>query len=181
VRILTNGGDPVTTDKLLYIVLGEAALDAEVFLLDSSPVAPIFLTATRFQLGIPLRSGTRVYKLTAYDRNLELIGEDSMQITSTAPPEEQPFRRGDANSDGVVNITDAIFLLNHLFLGGRAPPCAEASNANADGSVDISDAVSLLNFLFLGGPEPPAPGPESCGEDPDAAGDGLGCEEYTAC
>ncbi len=33
-----------------------------------------------------------------------------------------PIRNGDINADGDVNLTDAVFLLNHLFLGGAEPP-----------------------------------------------------------
>jgi hypothetical protein len=29
---------------------------------------------------------------------------------------------GDGNDDGTLDITDAIFILAHLFLGGPAPP-----------------------------------------------------------
>jgi len=32
------------------------------------------------------------------------------------------FRRGDANADGAVNLTDGIAVFNFLFLGGDAPP-----------------------------------------------------------
>ena len=31
------------------------------------------------------------------------------------------FHRGDSNADGVMNITDGIFVLNFLFLGGPGP------------------------------------------------------------
>lgn len=78
------------------------------------------------------------------------------------------FRRGDANADGSVNISDPSALLNWLFLGGVPVSCPDAGDANDDGAVDISDAVTILNWLFTGGRTPPAPGPETCGEDPTA-------------
>jgi mono/diheme cytochrome c family protein len=65
-----------------------------------------------------------------------------------------PFVRGDVDHDGSRAITDAIFLLNSLFLGGRAPVCRPIADSNNDGSLNVSDAVHLLGFLFLGGPEP---------------------------
>jgi hypothetical protein len=78
------------------------------------------------------------------------------------------FRRGDANADGVVNISDAIFGLGFLFLGGSTPLCADAADSNDDGSVNISDSIWSLGYLFLGGGPPPAPGPSACGRDETA-------------
>ena len=44
----------------------------------------------------------------------------------TAPP---LFARGDANGDGPVDITDAITVLDALFLGGGSLPCPNAADA----------------------------------------------------
>jgi predicted GH43/DUF377 family glycosyl hydrolase len=85
-----------------------------------------------------------------------------------------PFLRGDANGDAAVNIADASFGLNFLFLGGGEPPCKAAADANGDGAVDIADASFTLNFLFLGGREPPAPFP-GCGRSAEGGDAALGC------
>ncbi len=53
-----------------------------------------------------------------------------------------------------VDISNAITVLNFLFLGSNAPPCLEACKVNDDDKIDISDGVALLTFLFLGGPAP---------------------------
>ena len=76
------------------------------------------------------------------------------------------FRRGDANDDRVLNVSDPVAILDHLFTGGAAPPCLDAADVNDDRGVDIADATFALSFLFLGGPPPPDPGPHECGEDP---------------
>jgi hypothetical protein len=96
-------------------------------------------------------------------------------LDSEPPP--PGFRRGDCDTSGDGEITDAIFLLNFLFLGGNAPGCADACDANDDGELNITDASFLLNFLFLGGPPPPPPGAGECGPDaPGPAPDLLACE-----
>jgi hypothetical protein len=64
------------------------------------------------------------------------------------------FQRGDANSDGSIDIADVVFLLDYLFLGGPPPVPLIAGDANCDGVIDIADVVYLLNYLFLDGPEP---------------------------
>jgi len=82
----------------------------------------------------------------------------------TAPPPR--FRRGDANDDGAVNLSDAVHILSHLFQGGPGAECRDAMDSNDDGALDLSDAVFALNWLFLGGPAPPAPGATTPGFDP---------------
>jgi hypothetical protein len=99
------------------------------------------------------------------------------------------FRRGDANTDARVNISDALCVLARLFGGqvdfcGRITEvaCLEAADANNDGAIDLSDAVYLLSSLFLDGEALPAPG-RTCGEDPDPRTDpkDLGCRQYDPC
>jgi hypothetical protein len=65
-----------------------------------------------------------------------------------APP--PAIRRGDANGDAARSIADPILTLNHLFLGGRAPSCADAADADDDGLVNLTDCVLVLNVLFHG-------------------------------
>ena len=112
---------------------------------------------------------------------------DTVQIGTTSlpecgdppPPPPGQFKRGDADGIGVINLTDGVFLLNFLFLGGPPPPCMDAADVNDDGQLNITTGVFVFNWLFLGGPLPPAPGPAACGSDPTA--DDLGCAEYNNC
>lgn len=95
------------------------------------------------------------------------------------------FHRGDANSDGRLNVTDVVFILRLLFSGAAEGGCREAMDSDNDGGIDITDAIVLLDYLFLGGPAPADPGPPGteCGPDPDPAGSAgdLGCEDYRGC
>ena len=82
---------------------------------------------------------------------------------------------GDANADGVVDLSDAAHTLGYLFSAQEGTPaCLRASDANDDGAIDISDAVYMLSFLFLGGPAPRPTLPEPAEDDPFA--DRLSCE-----
>lgn len=67
------------------------------------------------------------------------------------------FRCGDANKDGVVDLADAVYLLNYVFRGGDPPDPLELGDVNNDGIVDLEDIVYLLNYLFKGGPSPCEP------------------------
>jgi hypothetical protein len=89
------------------------------------------------------------------------------------------FRRGDSNADGKVDISDAVRIFMHLFLGAAEPACLDSADTNDDGWVDISDGILILKDFFRPGTAISAPGPLDCGIDP--TGDGLGCAGYSAC
>jgi len=103
-------------------------------------------------------------------------GPEGVKVTLEPGPR---FRRGDSNASGGLNITDGVFVLNYLFLGGQEPLCLDAADSDDNGNLNISDGVRILNFLFLGGAAPPAPGAQSCGEDP--VEDELNACVYEAC
>jgi hypothetical protein len=91
--------------------------------------------------------------------------------TSCATHSDGNVRRGDSDSNGAVNITDAVRILNVLFLGIGIITCDDAADSDDNGAVNITDAVRILNVLFLGiGVIPP---PTECGPDP--TDDALGC------
>lgn len=103
------------------------------------------------------------------DHTKEMAGLFLENILETYLPEEtreERLRRGDSDANGDTNLTDAVYVLNHLFLGGPAPECPDAADANDSGDLNLTDAVYTLNWLFLGGAPPPSPGPGECGLDP---------------
>lgn len=82
---------------------------------------------------------------------------------------------GDVNGDLERDVSDAIYSLSHLFLGGPAPvplaycaglpPAVENGDTNGDGAFDLSDPIYLLGWLFCGGSAPQA----ACSEGTAAA------------
>ena len=82
------------------------------------------------------------------------------------------FMRGDANLDGVLDISDPVKLLRSLFGGDAFLRCDDAGDANDDGRLDISDAVHVLGYLFGRGPPPDQPFPRTGW---DLSWDELGC------
>lgn len=58
------------------------------------------------------------------------------------------FIRGDANADRRVDVSDAVFTIGHLFLGGEAPRCPDAEDADDNGRLELTDAVVILGQLF---------------------------------
>lgn len=52
---------------------------------------------------------------------------------------------GDINGDGIVDITDAVLVLNCYLSGDSSSEMIKRCDVNADGTVDMSDAVQVLN------------------------------------
>jgi hypothetical protein len=92
-------------------------------------------------------------------------------VWGQAAPEAH-FLRGDSDRSQVIDLTDGIYTLGWLFLGGPEPPCLDAADTDDSGAIDIADAISLFSFLFLGSAPPAAPYPVFEG-DPTA--DAVGC------
>jgi hypothetical protein len=106
---------------------------------------------------------------------------DALQekLVIDGPAGEARFRRGDANADGTINISDPIAALGYLFLGNpRSLVCQRSADTDDSGAVNITDAVYLLQHLFLGGAAPPPPF-ASCGSDETS--DPLPCATQAAC
>ncbi len=99
---------------------------------------------------------------------IEVWGE---AMPSSVP--ELQFIRGDSNSDGLVDISDAVTTLTGLFIDSQEIRCRAAADSNSDAAVDMSDAIHFLSYRFLGTEPPAAPFP-ACGPTEDI---GLGCEE----
>ena len=65
------------------------------------------------------------------------------------------FYRGDVNEDAVIDIGDAVFLVNYLFMNGPDPlPFTDQGDVNNDEMVNAADIIYLINYLFIAGPSP---------------------------
>ena len=120
------------------------------------------------QLGAP--PVENVVVVDGQARSIEFF-DGSVTLVAQVDP---PYVRGDCNDDTILNIGDAVFILNALFQGGLPIPCVDPCDANSDGRVDQSDAIYILNYRFLGGPPPASPFPD-CGDL------GENCESYQSC
>ncbi len=101
------------------------------------------------------------------------------ETTAVLEGQGPAFRRGFANPDKRLDLSDAVHVLGYLFLGQpQALPCEKAADLDDDGRINITDPVYLLGYLFTGGKEPPPPF-AACGLDSTA--DGLSCESFPAC
>ncbi|MAJ28396.1 hypothetical protein CBD41_03120 [bacterium TMED181] len=120
-------------------------------------------------------------EMTLFTLEISGLGECGEALAGMSCEAEclpERFRRGDVNSDTLVDISDAIGTLSYLFQG-TPMVCLDAIDTNDDGGIDISDAISTLSYIFAGGTPPAAPGPSTCGVDPaSATPDPLDCANY---
>ncbi|MBI4601728.1 MAG: lamin tail domain-containing protein [Planctomycetes bacterium] len=120
--------------------------------------------------GVTVPSGLPEGPTTVKVRNID--GQESSAVAFTVTPPPPEFVRGDGNLDGIVDLSDGVKVLLHLF-GGLPGPCADALDADDSGTVDLTDALRVLNYLFKQGSAPASPFPA---RGRDATADSLGCE-----
>jgi len=157
---------------------GDVAFSGELTAQDLEPAVD------RSATGALLVRTARVAKAIAVPAGVSL---DDIEVTircdsgfgNRVTPSYTNFLRGDGNTDGNVDLGDAIAGLNYLFRGSKTPTCMDAADANANGRFDLSDPIFTLSWFFLGGPQPPAPGPFECGPHP--GGRSIGCASYPIC
>ncbi|MBI4605589.1 MAG: hypothetical protein HY721_26795, partial [Planctomycetes bacterium] len=124
----------------------------------------------------------RVTLVVVDERGARGEASRTVLIEERPPPPDPMSVPGDVNRDAKLDISDAVALLGHLFLGSPSElPCGDGTlfdpanlallSSNGDADVDLSDAVYVLLYLFAGGP-PPARGagcvafpgcPDTCG------------------
>jgi hypothetical protein len=77
---------------------------------------------------------------------------DDIEVT----PRKSEFICGDCNGDGVVELSDVVYLISYLYRGGPAPIPYPSGNLNGDSIINLGDLVYLINYLYKSGP-PPCP------------------------
>jgi hypothetical protein len=108
---------------------------------------------------VPQSAGTATFRLVSWINGSQsmLVTEDRAAILPALYGGNitvLPYLTGDPNHDGIIDISDVVYLINYLFIGGPAPVPLESGDVTCEGTVDASDVVYLINYLFIGGPPP---------------------------
>jgi len=136
----------------------------------------------------------KIFFFYVYDR-LHWMNTQTGETKPIDPPDQLPdffdfigssderimFHRGDADTNGTLELTDAILILDVLFQGSGVIACQDSADSDDNGRLQLTDAVLLLSFLFQGTGTIPAPGGtnDPCGIDPTE--DLLDCAQYQHC
>jgi hypothetical protein len=75
-------------------------------------------------------------------------------LISNLLPLYQSHVSGDANGDGVVTVSDIVFLTNYVLYSGLEPRPSAAGDVNEDCIIDMTDVIYLMNYVFNQGPTP---------------------------
>jgi len=79
----------------------------------------------------------------------EMSGRRHVFAADLNPVIGEDWIPGDCDQDGRVDISDAVRLISHLFIGQVKSVCAPLCDSNGDGQVDAADPVHILNYLFI--------------------------------
>jgi len=95
---------------------------------------------------------TYFYYIYYYSQSTRVRGCGSYSYEFCYTP-AQPVIAGDANGDGKVTITDAVYIVNYVLQQPAPDFILEAADLNADGSITITDAVMVVNIILGQGQE----------------------------
>ena len=92
-------------------------------------------------------AGIGCYAVSAFDSSPSYESElsDSACIEEATCP-----LAGDSNSDGIVNVSDIVLLVNAILNGGGSTDGVECGDTDGGGIINVSDIVSIVNII-LGG------------------------------
>ncbi len=131
--------------------------------------------------GVPPYSWSKTFGQIPYGLDLDLSGEvaildgiptfaSNYTFTlkvedSSTPPQSSSFTFkvnidpplpicGDTNGDQDVTLSDAVFLINYIYLGGDIPDPEIVGDVNCDGKISLPDVVYIINYVFKSGGVP---------------------------
>ena len=97
----------------------------------------------RIVLGFPLYFLTDASAIALVNYAKNLFGESAVTQVE-----------GDADNNGKVDISDLVYIVDYMFLGGPPPFSLNAADVDGSCQIDVSDLVYFAEYMFLGGPAP---------------------------
>jgi parallel beta-helix repeat protein len=88
------------------------------------------------------------------------IGDPSFPVPPAGGPRidmgafEYLIITGDADSNGKIDISDVVYLINYCYKSGPGPNPVLKGDVTADGLVNAADIIHLINYLFRFGMPP---------------------------
>lgn len=82
------------------------------------------------------------------------VGSDSSGVFKYGIISGCCHQAGDADNNGVVNISDVVALIGYVFNSTPVPPCNDQADADGNNIINISDVVAVIGFVFNSTPLP---------------------------
>ena len=93
-------------------------------------------------------------ELGTYDIKIDDIYMTTTSLETLHPSESsseltvKDYMLGDVNNDGIINITDAIGIVNHVLKNTPAVFVEGAADVNMDGFINVTDAIAVINMIL---------------------------------
>ena len=59
------------------------------------------------------------------------------------------FICGDVNCDGLINLTDILYVIDYIFEGGPEPIPMQSGDVNSSGNVNLTDALNMISNIYV--------------------------------
>jgi len=97
--------------------------------------------------GYPIYAAVFNFTMRVMDSSDPVRADTTKFSISIQPP---PPQIGDINHDYTINISDAVALINYVFLSGSAPDPLYIGDVNCDDKINLVDIMYLVNYSFEG-------------------------------
>jgi len=164
ISVTQNGADLVSAEIIYTDDDNNQAVTRNLYF--ESVAYPMMACEKNYSTGALFEYNITVPETGWYDYYFEFSDGDAIVTTPVDSIYMEVYFCGDANGDEIVNVSDAVALVNYIFVGGSpAPDPLQSGDTNCDGTVNISDAVYIVNYIFM--VDSPAP----CDPDGDSIPD----------
>ena len=107
------------------------------------------INEARLGTNLPVVQGSNSFRIATGKYNLTLYLSQGILVVEKWT-EPQPVVRGDANEDGVINISDAILVINAVLNETLADLNVQNADCDENGIINISDVIMLINYIVNG-------------------------------
>jgi hypothetical protein len=144
-----------TITKLALFILAMCLLISLSFYAQSGSQS--FITATDVLDGFSGRASS-----TGFSERISSGGQPSVVGVSASATQNllqgyvntAAYEHGDANADGITNISDVVYLITYVLKSGPEPIVLETGDVTCDNLANITDITYLINYVLKSGARP---------------------------
>ena len=149
--------DPETLGALRPVSTGWSYLDLagqDIRAYSNIFVGILFDGTSTPSIGYDNFASGRDYYFDANSQTWTFLNESLFIRLDVRYPNDMDYLCGDTDGNGIVNITDAAYYVNYLFVAPTPPAPGRKGDVDCNGIITITDAVYMINYIFLSGPAP---------------------------
>ncbi len=144
-----------TSREIHHQITDPDACDSHSWSVELASGTPPVFPVSAPSLGIVEVDASAVFDTATFEYRLGALDASGLADTCMSQLKIVAFKPGDANDDGLISISDVVYIIPWIFGAGEIPePFRSRMDADGNGYPSISDAVYLINYIFIGGPEP---------------------------